>query len=147
MNPRLEAAALGELLGLSESTVRQYLIRDVEGFPKPLQHGWRNKWSKAQAYDYIDRHRFRPGTSRQAVDGPVDRLHQLRNRIAHHGPLLRRNTATGVLSLTTQHLTDRLAHLPTVAELISPNLHDYIRATSSVRDKLSDLPRDVFRQA
>ena len=55
--PRLEAAALGKLLGLSESTVRQYLIRDVEGFPKPLQHGWRNKWSKAQAYDYIDRHR------------------------------------------------------------------------------------------
>jgi hypothetical protein len=51
---------------------------------------------------------FRPGTSRQAVDGPVDRLHQLRNRIAHHEPLLRRNTATGVLSLTTHHLADRL---------------------------------------
>ena len=57
-----------------------------------------------------------------------------------HEPLLRRNTATGVLSLTTQHLADRLADLLTVAELISPNLHDYIRATSSVRDKLSDLP-------
>ena len=83
---------------------------------------------------------FRPGTSRQAVDGPVDRLHQLRNRIAHHQPLLRRNTATGVLSLTTHHLADRLADLLTVAELISPELHDYIRATSSVRDKLSDLP-------
>ena len=53
---------------------------------------------------------------------------------------LARNTATGVLSLTTQHLADRLADLLTVAELISPELHDYIRATSSVRDKLSDLP-------
>ena len=73
---------------------------------------------------------FTPGTARQAVDAPVGRLHQLRNRIAHHEPLLRRNTATGVLSLTTQHLFDRLADLFAVAELISPELHDYIAATA-----------------
>lgn len=40
---------------------------------------------------------FTPGTHRKAVDGPVDHLHRLRNRIAHHEPLLRRNTAVGVL--------------------------------------------------
>jgi hypothetical protein len=80
---------------------------------------------------------FTPSTARQAVDAPVGRLHQLRNRIAHHEPLLRRNTATGVLSLTTQHLFDRLADLLAVAELISPELHDYIAATSNVRAKLN----------
>lgn len=60
------------------------------------------------------------------MDGPVGRQHQLRNRIAHHEPLLRRNAAPGVLSLTTQHLLDRLAYLLTVAELISPELADYM---------------------
>ncbi|OBI48096.1 hypothetical protein A5707_18465 [Mycobacterium kyorinense] len=83
---------------------------------------------------------FRPGTSRRAVDDPVGRLHQLRNRIAHHEPLLRRETGRGVLSLTTRHLLDRLADLLTVADLISPELRDYIAAASSVRGKLSDLP-------
>lgn len=83
---------------------------------------------------------FTPGTNRHAVDGPVARLHRLRNRIAHHEPLLRRNTALGVLSLTTHHLIDRLADLFTVAELISPELHDYIAATSSVRAKLDEQP-------
>jgi hypothetical protein len=47
---------------------------------------------------------FKPGTVRQAVDKPVGRLHRLRNRIAHHEPLLHRNKATGPLSVTTQHL-------------------------------------------
>jgi len=79
---------------------------------------------------------FAPGTSRRAVDRPVGRLHQLRNRIAHHEPLLRRNAATGVLSLTTQHLVDRHADLLTVAELISPDLRDYIAATSTVRAQI-----------
>jgi Abi-like protein. len=79
---------------------------------------------------------FTAGTSRTAVDHPVGRLHHLRNRIAHHEPLLRRNGATGVLSLTTQHLVDRQADLLTVAELILPRLRDYIAATSTVRDKI-----------
>ncbi len=84
---------------------------------------------------------FAPGTSRRTVDRPVGRLHQLRNRIAHHEPLLRRNSATGVLSLTTRHLVDRHADLLTVAELISPNLRDYIAATSTVRDQIDHQPR------
>jgi len=50
----------------------------------------------------------------------------MRNRIAHHEPLLRRNTATDVLSLTTQHLVDRYSDLLTVAELISPELREWL---------------------
>jgi len=84
---------------------------------------------------------FAPGASRPAVDRPVGRLHQMRNRIAHHEPLLRRNTATDVLSLTTQHLVDRYSDLLTVAELISPELRDYIASTSTVRDQIDRHPR------
>jgi len=84
---------------------------------------------------------FAPGTSRPAVDRPVGRLHQMRNRIAHHEPLLRRNTATGVLSLTTEHLVDRCGDLLTVAESISPELSDYIAATSTVREQIDQHPR------
>jgi hypothetical protein len=84
---------------------------------------------------------FTSGTSRRAVDRPVGRLHQLRNRIAHHEPLLRRNRGSGVLSLATQHLVDRHADLLTVAELINPELRDYIAVTSTVRDQLDRLPR------
>ncbi len=65
----------------------------------------------------------------------------MRNRIAHAEPLLRRNTATGVLSLTTQHLVDRHDDLLTVAELISPELSDYIAATSTVREQIDRHPR------
>ena len=84
---------------------------------------------------------FAPGTSRRAVDRPVGQLHQLRNRIAHHEPLLRRNSATDVLSLTTQYLLDRHADLLAVAELIAPELRDYIAATSTVRDRMDQYPR------
>lgn len=37
---------------------------------------------------------FTPGASRQEVDRLVTSLHQLRNRIAHHEPLLRTDMAT-----------------------------------------------------
>jgi hypothetical protein len=84
---------------------------------------------------------FAPGTSRRAVDRPVGRLHQLRNRIAHHEPLLRRNAATGMLSLTTQHLAERHSDLLTVAELISLELRDYVAATSTVRHQIDQHPR------
>jgi hypothetical protein len=82
---------------------------------------------------------FAPGTSRPAVDRPIGRLHQLRNRIAHHEPLLRRNSATGVLSLTTRHLVDRHGDLLTVADLISPDLRDHIAATSTVRNNIDNI--------
>jgi hypothetical protein len=84
---------------------------------------------------------FATGTSRPAVDRPVGRLHLLRNRIAHHEPLLRRNRATGVLSLTTQHLVALHGDLLTVADLISANLRDYIAATSAVREQIDTISR------
>jgi hypothetical protein len=83
---------------------------------------------------------FKPGTARQEVDKPVGRLHRLRNRIAHHEPLLHRNRATGLLSVTAQHLIDRRADLLAVAELISPELQSYIADTSGVRDQLNAIP-------
>lgn len=83
---------------------------------------------------------FTPGTSRPAVDNPVGRLHWFRNRIAHHEPLLRRHPTTRLLIMTTPHLQDRLGDVLTVAELISPELRDYIESTSTVRDRLRDLP-------
>jgi hypothetical protein len=41
-----------------------------------------------------------------------------------------------VLSLTTQHLVDRHGDLLTVADLISPDLRDYVATTSAVRDQI-----------
>jgi hypothetical protein len=83
---------------------------------------------------------FTPGTSRTAVDQPVGRLHTLRNRVTHHEPLLRRNQVTGWLSLSTQHLIDRHDDLLTVADLISPELRDYIAAASSTRNEIDQRP-------
>lgn len=51
-----------------------------------------------------------------------------------------------MLSLTTQDLVDRHADLLTVTELISPNLPDYIAATSTVRDKIDQRPADPASQ-
>jgi len=62
---------------------------------------------------------FRAGTSRPQVDGPIGRLHKLRNRVAHHEPLL------------TQNLTAKHSDLLTLAGLISPELRDYIAANSN----------------
>lgn len=84
---------------------------------------------------------FAPGTARRAVDRPAGLLHQLRNRIAHHEPLLHRNTTTGVLSPTTGHLIARHDDLLTLTELISPHLHDYIAAASTVREQIDRHPR------
>lgn len=65
-------------------------------------------------------HAFRPGVSRRSVDKPVGRLHSLRNRVAHHEPLLALNLA--------EHHNDLL----TLAGLISPELRDYIAAYSAL---------------
>jgi hypothetical protein len=83
---------------------------------------------------------FVAGTSRRQVDRPVGRLHLLRNRIAHHEPLLRRNAATGVLNLSTQHLADRHGDLLAVAALISSELCDYVAVTSSVHYQIDQRP-------
>jgi hypothetical protein len=47
-----------------------------------------------------------------AVDRPVGRLHQLRNRIAHHEPLLRRNGTTGEPAVVTRIVDAPRSHDP-----------------------------------
>lgn len=63
---------------------------------------------------------FPRGTDRQDIDRPVGRLHQLRNRVAHHEPLLRTK------------VTVRFADLSRIASLLDPQLDQYLEATTTV---------------
>lgn len=65
------------------------------------------------------RHGFVPSTARRDVDGPAGRLNDLRNRVAHHEPLLGTN------------LTDRRSDVVDLAGRISPDLAAYLNATST----------------
>lgn len=71
---------------------------------------------------------FRPGTSRRAVDQPVKRLHTLRNRVAHHEPLL------------TTDLEQACQDVLTVAGLISEELCAHIRAHSTCTTLIGQRP-------
>lgn len=73
-------------------------------------------------------HAFPPGTSRPDVDTRVGRLHELRNRVAHHEPLLGINAAA---------LHRDLLHL---AALLDPPLRDYIQEHSTVAALLASRP-------
>jgi len=84
---------------------------------------------------------FAAGTSRSELDRRVSGLHELRNRAAHHEPLLRRTSTTGVFSLCTRHLVQRHDDLLVVAQLISPDLSDHLAATSSCLSVLARRPR------
>ena len=71
---------------------------------------------------------FAVGTSRPQVDRPVGRLHKLRNRVAHHEPLLQ------------QDLAQRHADLLSLTALISSELDAYILAHSRVPALLLERP-------
>lgn len=72
---------------------------------------------------------FPSGTDRALhVDGPVGRLHELRNRVAHHEPLLSTDVA------------GRLADLTGLAARLDPQLGQYLQATSSVPKLLTARP-------
>ena len=71
---------------------------------------------------------FPRGTSRLDVDRPVGRLHELRNRVAHHEPLLR------------THLAARYRDALSIAELISSELAAHLKTTSSVPELLTERP-------
>ncbi|WP_103382813.1 hypothetical protein [Pseudonocardia dioxanivorans] len=71
---------------------------------------------------------FRPGTSRPQVDRPVERLHALRNRVAHHEPLFALDLAA------------RCADVLTVASLLSEPLYAFIEEHSSCRKLLAERP-------
>lgn len=65
------------------------------------------------------RHGFVAGTSRPAIDGPMARLHGLRNRVAHHEPLLRQN------------LSARRSDVLTLLDRLAPPLRGYVDAQST----------------
>lgn len=70
--PRLSARKFGALVGLTEASVRQNLARGTAGFPQPMNRGWRNEWSEAQAFELIRSRKPRRG--RRTVDG-IPRLY------------------------------------------------------------------------
>ncbi|QQQ76619.1 Abi family protein [Saccharothrix sp. 6-C] len=74
-------------------------------------------------------HAFVPGTARSTVDGHVDKLHRLRNRVAHHEPL------TGL------DLKDRYSRVLALAALIDPLLEVYISNNSPCPQLLAARPR------
>ncbi|SFE43891.1 Abi family protein [Blastococcus tunisiensis] len=72
---------------------------------------------------------FPPGTDRAVhVDGPVGRLHDLRNRVAHHEPLL------------TTDVAGRLADLIGLAARLDAPLGQHVRANSTVSKLLAARP-------
>jgi hypothetical protein len=71
---------------------------------------------------------FPPKTNRSEVDARVGRLHSLRNRVAHHEPLLSTNVLGG------------LDDLLWVAERLDPSIAQYISASSEVRTLNSHRP-------
>lgn len=71
---------------------------------------------------------FGPGTDRRTVDRVVGRLHDVRNRVAHHEPLLRTDVA------------GRLADCTYLATLINADLGQHLAATSRVSQLLTTRP-------
>ncbi|MFD5089941.1 hypothetical protein ACFWMR_05035 [Amycolatopsis thailandensis] len=71
---------------------------------------------------------FRAGTDRRDVDKHVERLHRLRNRVAHHEPLL------------TLDVREHWKDVQDLAALISPQVAAYIAANSSCNRLLAARP-------
>ena len=71
---------------------------------------------------------FEPGTSRKVVDAAAGRLHDVRNRVAHHESLLHTDVA------------GRLDDCVQLAGLIEPHLVHHLIATSRVPPLLSARP-------
>ncbi len=74
-------------------------------------------------------HAFAPGTDRRDVDRPIGRLHGLRNRVAHHEPLL------------SYDIAGRVTDAVNVATLIDAELGQHLAATSQVGLLLVQRPR------
>jgi hypothetical protein len=96
---------------------------------------WRNLSSsaneKALWVSYLH-NAFPPGTDRaQQVDKPLIELHRLRNRVAHHEPLI---------DLSLRYRADDLRRL---AQLLNPQLADYLRSTTELDVLLAAKPETV----
>lgn len=64
-------------------------------------------------------HGFVAGTNRRHIDNPMGRLHLLRNRVAHHEPLL------------SENLSGRRADVLALLDRVSPDLRDYVAGQST----------------
>ena len=73
-------------------------------------------------------HAFAAGTSRPDVDVRMGDLHELRNRVAHHEPLL------------TWNLVEAQQQLTELADLISPELAQHITTSSKLTALLAARP-------
>lgn len=71
---------------------------------------------------------FAAGTDRRDVDRRIGRLHGLRNRAAHHEPLLRHD------------LTSAVRDAIRVADLLDPHLGRYLTTTSRIENLLAQRP-------
>lgn len=71
---------------------------------------------------------FPPGTDRTTIDALAGRLHDLRNRVAHHEHLL------------GEDLAGRYRDLRTLAALACPGLADYLDASSDLLALLNQRP-------
>lgn len=73
-------------------------------------------------------HAFPPGTARHDVDFRVGELHELRNRVAHHEPVLTVNIASKHQSLLE------------LSGLLEPELEAHVRATSRLPALIANRP-------
>lgn len=73
-------------------------------------------------------HAFPAGTGRHDVDFRVGELHELRNRVAHHEPVLTVNIASKHQSLLE------------LSGLLEPELAAHIRATSRLPELIANRP-------
>lgn len=73
-------------------------------------------------------HAFQPGTSRVDIDNRIGDLHRLRNRVAHHEPLLAVN------------LSQRHTQLLELAGAIDPSVASHIASTSRVLSLIAAKP-------
>jgi len=69
-----------------------------------------------------------PGRDRHLLEAPVTRLHQLRNRVAHHEPLIHKDLAA------------RLADITSVLDAVDPALRSWVQSGSHLPATLEQRP-------
>lgn len=57
--PNINVYDFANFLGLKPNSMQQYLARNAPGFPAPAVRGWRNLWTPAQIYTYVNTYRPR----------------------------------------------------------------------------------------
>lgn len=130
--PMMRRAKDGTMVDLNDEPRKQiaYAIRTAGGRTAPqgkvvaqLMFGfWRYLTTSAherQLWLPYLHHGFVAGTNRKHIDAPMGRLHMLRNRVAHHEPLL------------TQNLPARRADVDALLDRVSPDLRSHVAGAST----------------